>query len=124
MLLSLDFIYMPSRDVEQDLMFFSEVPGVEVVFNIKDMGTQVAMFKLGSGPRLLLADHLEGELPILIYRVANLRKAMKELKIRGWKKEREVEIPHGPCCTYIAGGKRFAIYELTRPEADEVLTRR
>lgn len=106
-------------------MFYTEIPGVNVVFNIEEMGTQVAMLDVGAGPRLLLAAHLEGELPIFIYRVENIKKAIKELKVRGWKKGQEVEIPHGPACTFTAaGGQRFAVYQLTRPEAENFLTRK
>lgn len=124
MLRSLDFIYIPSKDVDADQGYYIKTLGAEKVFNIREMGTQVAMVKLGDGPRLLLAGHLEGEMPILIYRVENLKKAKKELKARGWKLEQEVEIPHGPCCTFKAtGGQRFAIYELVRPEADQFLVR-
>jgi len=125
LLLSLDFIYIPSRNVEEDLMFYTEIPGVTVIFNIKDMGTQVAMLNLGDGPRLMLAGHLEGNLPIFIYRVENIKKAIMELKIRGWKVGQEVEIPHGPACTFTAaGGQRFAVYQLTRPEAEDFLTQK
>lgn len=80
---SLDFVYIPSNDVDTDLEYYVDVLGAEKIFNISDMGTQVAMMKLGDGPRLLLAGHMEGDAPILIYRVENLKKAMKELKTRG-----------------------------------------
>ena len=124
MLQSLDFIYIPSKDVDADLAYYAETLGAEKVFNIREMGTQVAMVKLGDGLWLLLAGHLEGEIPILIYRVDNLRKAKKELMGRGWKLDQQVEIPHGPCATFTAtGGQRFAVYELVRPEADQFLTR-
>ncbi len=59
---SLDFVYMPSKDVGADLKYYAEVLGAEVVFNITDMGTQVAQVKLGEGPRLLLAGHLNGRI--------------------------------------------------------------
>ena len=122
---SLDFVYIPSKNVDTDLKYYAEKLGAEVVFNIKDMGTQVAQVKLGDGPRLLLAGHLEGEVPILVYRVDKLKQAIKELKARGWRKEHEVELPHGPCCTFTAtGGQRFAIYQLVRPEADSFLGRK
>lgn len=113
---------MPSRNVDADLKYYVDALGAEKVFNIKEMGTQVAQVKLGDGPRLLLAGHLDGEVPILVYRVDKLKQAMKELIGRGWKKGQEVELPHGPCCTFTAsGGQRFAIYELVRPEADNFL---
>lgn len=122
---SLDFIYMPARDVDAELKYYTDILGAVEIFNVKDSGTQVAMIEMGAGPRLLLADHVHGEKPILIYRVDSLKEAKKILKARGWKKDAELEIPHGPICTFTAtDGQRFAIYELVRPEADEFLKRR
>jgi hypothetical protein len=114
----LDFLYTPSEDVAADARFFVEVAGGRLVFAIEGMGTRVAMIELAAGPpRLLLADHVEGEKPILVYRVADLGKAEGELKARGWEPERRLEIPHGPCHTFRApGGHRIALYQLTRPE--------
>jgi hypothetical protein len=114
----LDFLYTPSEDVAADARFFVEVAGGRLVFAIEGMGTRVAMIELAAGPpRLLLADHVEGEKPILVYRVADLGKKEGELKARGWEPERRLEIPHGPCHTFRApGGHRIALYQLTRPE--------
>lgn len=82
------------------------------------METEVSAVQLSAeGPLVLLAEHLEGETPILIYRVEKLREAMRELQKRGWKRGTTLEIPHGPCCVFTAeGGQRLAIYELARPE--------
>lgn len=122
---SLDFVYMPSKNVDKDLNYYVEVLGAEEVFNIKDEGAQVAMIRLGSGPRLLLADHNGPEQAIMIYRVESLKKAKSELSKRGWKKDAELEIPHGPVCTFTASnGEHLAFYELVRPEADQFLTRK
>ncbi len=67
---------------------------------------------------MLLAGHLHGEAPILVYRVENLAQASAELAERGWDPEARSGIPHGPLYSYRApGGQRFALYELTRPEA-------
>jgi hypothetical protein len=117
----LDFIYIPSRDVAGDLAYFSDVLGGKVVFTIEAMGTRVAMLDLtGQPPRILLTDHLEGESPILIFRVPNLKEALDELEGRGWERVGTFEIPHGPCCSFRApGGQRLALYELTRPEVGE-----
>jgi hypothetical protein len=114
----LDFLYVPSRDVAEDLAFFSEVLGGEVVFAIDAMGTRVAAVRLtGEPPLVLLTDHLEGDRPILVYRVPDLPAALAELEGRGWRKERTFEIPHGPICSFEApGGHRVALYQLTRPE--------
>jgi hypothetical protein len=69
----LDFLYTPSRDVATDLVYFTEVLGGRVVFAVEAMGTRVAAVQFTTGPPLvLLADHVEGERPILVYRVADL----------------------------------------------------
>jgi hypothetical protein len=66
---------------------------------------------------VLLTDHLEGDRAIYIYRVDNLRKAAAELKKRGLKDERRVEIPMGPCSSFVLpSGHRIALYEASRPE--------
>ncbi len=116
---SLDFVYMPSRDPVADVAYFTDVLGGRLVFAVEGMGARVAMIELSSeGPRILLADHVEGEAPVLVYRVPDLAAALKDLKKRGWKRERTFEIPHGPVCSFSApGGQRIALYELTRPEA-------
>ena len=117
----LDFVYMPSRDVAADLRYFTEVLGAAVIFAVEGMGTRVAMVELAEQPpRILLAGHLEGERPILVYRVADIDAAMEELETRGWRRGRTLEIPHGPVCTFVApGGQRLAIYQLTRPEVGD-----
>ena len=77
----LDFVYMPSRDVAADLTWFEGVLGGRVVFAIEDGGTRVAMVELTGGPpRLLLTDHVEGEAPILVFRVADLPAAERDLR--------------------------------------------
>jgi len=113
----LDYLYMPSRDVAADLAWFRDVLGARVVFAIDAMGTRVAMIELSDQPpRLLLADHVEGDAPILVYRVDSLAASMAELSERGWIKGTTLEIPQGPVCSFVApGGQRLAIYELTRP---------
>jgi hypothetical protein len=114
----LDFLYVPSRDVAADLEYFTEVLGGQVVFAIQAMGTRVAAVRLTEQPPLvLLADHLEGERPILVYRVPDLDAAMAGLEARGWQRRHTLEIPHGPCCSFQSpGGHRVALYQLTRPE--------
>ncbi len=97
----LDFLYTPSRDVAADLGYLTEVLGGRVVFAVKAMGTRVAAIQLTeSPPLLLLADHLQEERPILVYRVADLSNAMAKLEARGWERQRTLEIPHGPCCSF------------------------
>ena len=89
---SFDFVYMPSTDV--------------------------AEVGLGEdGPRLLLAEHLEGEAPVLVHRVDDLERAVAALEERGVEVGPRFEIPPGICAELrTPGGQRLAIYELTRPE--------
>ena len=90
---SLDYIYTPSSDVARDRDYFEKVLGADVVFAIDGMGTRVAMIRFGDGAPLLLADHLKGDVPILVYRVAGLKPAIAELEGRGWKRGRMIELP-------------------------------
>jgi hypothetical protein len=123
----LDFIYMPSGDVSGDVRYFAEVLGARVVFAVEGMGTRVAMVELtDQPPPILLAGHLEGERPVLVYRVADLDRAMRDLAARGWQRGHTLEIPQGPVCTFVTpGGQRLAVYQLTRPQvADHFAGRR
>jgi hypothetical protein len=125
--IQLDYLYVPSGDVAKDLKYFAGVLGGEIGFAVEGMGARVAMVRLTKGPpHVLLTDHLDGDRPILIYRVADLDAALADLKGRGWKKGQTLEIPMGPCCSFTTpGGHRIAVYELSRPEvANHFLGRR
>jgi hypothetical protein len=114
---SLDYVYVPSHDVAADVRTFTEDLGGRLVFAIEAMGTRVAMVELTDGPpRIVLAGHLEGDRPILVYRVADLATAAGELDAHGWRRGHDLEIPQGPVHSFeTPGGQRIAIYELTRP---------
>ncbi|HEY1126435.1 MAG TPA: hypothetical protein VGF83_01620 [Actinomycetota bacterium] len=114
----LDFLYCPSGDVAAEASYFTDVLGGELVFAIESGGTRVAAVRLTGGPPLfLLADHVVGDRPILVYRVDDLAASLVELQARGWQPVGTFEIPHGPCCSFrTSGGHRVALYQLTRPE--------
>lgn len=101
------------------MAYFSGVLGGHIVFAVEGMGARVAAVELTSSPPLiLLTDHVEGERPILVYRVADLDAALARQEEAGWIRERSFEIPHGPCCSFRTPfGHRLALYQLTRPEA-------
>lgn len=101
------------------MAFFTEVLGGRVVFAVEGMGARVAAVELASAPPLLLlTDHVEGDRPILVYRVDDLDATLIRQGTAGWAREASFEIPHGPCCSFrTPGGHRLALYELTRPEA-------
>ncbi len=113
----LDFVYMPSRNPAADAAFFTEVLGGRLVFAIEGMGGRVAMVELtAQPPRILLASHLSGQRPILVYRVDDLPAALDRLENRGWTRTHSLELPMGPACSFRGpGGQRVALYELTRP---------
>ena len=116
---SLDFVYHPSRDVKRDMAYFTDVLGGRLRFAVEGMGARVAAIELAPPPPLfLLADHVEGDTPILVYRVPKLSEALASLAKQGWERETTFEIPHGPICSFRApGGQRIALYQLTRPGA-------
>ena len=123
---ALDFVYMPSVDAAADARHFTEVLGGELVFAIERFGTRVAMVQLTPGPpAVLLAQHLEGERPILVFRVDDLDEAVAAVEARGFEAGERFGIPHGPGCMLEApGGQRLALYQLTRPEVVERLVGR
>jgi catechol 2,3-dioxygenase-like lactoylglutathione lyase family enzyme len=118
---ALDILYVPSRDVSADVAFYRDMLGARVVFAIEAMGARVAEVALADeGPRVVLADHLSGEAPILLHRVADLDETLRELAGHAVEPEHRVELPLGPCATLrTPGGQRIGFYELTRPQVDE-----
>ena len=118
---SLDFVYVPTEDVTATARRYARELGAELVWQVRGLSTTVACLRVSrAGPALLLSGHLEGTTPILIYRVPDYAAAVAELRETGAADVRELEIPHGPCASFRApGGQLLAIYELTRPQADE-----
>jgi len=118
---ALDVLYVPSRDVAADVAFYRDTLGARVVFAIEAMGTRVAEVALArEGPRVILAEHLAGDAPILLHRVSDLDQTLAEFAARGLRVDARVELPLGPCATFRSpGGQRLGLYQLTRPEVDE-----
>jgi hypothetical protein len=117
---SLDFLYVPTEDVDASAREYVERLGATLVWKVRAMQTVVACLRVSeTGPAILLSGHLEGTAPILIYRVADYADAVDKLRAGGIHLH-EVEIPHGPCATFgVEGGQRLAVYELTRPHVEE-----
>ena len=106
---SLDFVYVPTEDVDEAARRWVEELGAELLWKVHAMGTVVAQLRVSEdGPAILLSG----------YRVDDYAAAVAELRAAG-ADTHEVEIPHGPCATFRApGGQRLAVYELTRPQAE------
>ena len=98
---------------------YVEAFAADLRWKVRGMGTVVACLRVpGEGPAILLSGHLEGDVPVLIYRVDDYRATVAGLRAAGVDAVHELEIPHGPCASFrMAGGQRFAVYELVRPEA-------
>ena len=110
---------MPTSDVDSTVRHYVEGMGADLRWKVRGMGTVVACLTVaGEGPAILLSGHLEGGVPILVFRVADYGATVAGLRERGVTELHEIEIPHGPLASFeAAGGQRFAVYELTRPEA-------
>lgn len=120
MFLSLDFVYVPTADVDATAERYVTALGAEIVWKVRGMGTVVACLRLaGDGPSILLSGHLRGENPVLVWRVADYASTVAGLRASGITDIDELEIPHGPCASFRApGGQRMAVYQLVRPGAD------
>jgi len=121
MFLSLDYVYVPTADVDESARRYVEDLGAELVWKVRGMGTIVACLRVSDdGPAILLSGHLEGSVPILIYRVADYGVAIASLRAAGIGELHELEIPQGPCASFrLHGGQRAAVYELVRPGVAE-----
>ena len=122
----LDYLYTPSGDVAADARYFVDVLGGRLGFAVEGMGARVAMIELTEGPpHILLTDHLDGDRPVYVYRVKDLRKSVAQLKRLGLSGERHLEIPMGPCSSFTTpAGHRIALYEPSRPGVLEHFTGR
>ena len=57
--------------------------------------------------------------------MADYVETLATLRARGLTDVKELEIPHGPCASFVAvGGQRYAVYQLVRPDADAHLAGR
>ena len=116
---SLDYLYVPTADVDAAARRYVDELGAELVFKVRGMGTTVACVRVAAtGPAILLSGHLDGEVPILVYRVRDYADTLERLRESGITEVHELEIPHGPCASFhVADEQRIAIYELVRPAA-------
>ena len=115
---SLDFLYTPAPDIHKSVNYYVETLGCELMWKIHAYGVWVACLKASvDPPYILLADHVQKKDGIItIYRVGNLDRSARELRSRGWRDDRSLEIPPGPCSVfYDPAGNTLAIYENARP---------
>lgn len=76
--LSLDFVYTPTHDIDGAISQHVEGFGADLEWKVRAMDTVVACLRVSdAGPRILLSEHVEGELPILVYRVESYRDVLE-----------------------------------------------
>ena len=115
--LSLDFLYFAAPDVDAALRFYTQGLGGSLVWRIRMGATTVAAVRLtGTGPLVLLADHLAVGQALAVYRVRRLSELRDRLSEQGWSPEGEpFELPPGPCLVIRDPGRqRLAAYERVR----------
>jgi hypothetical protein len=118
----LDFVYCPSRDAAGDLAHWTERLGAEPVFAIERFDTRVACVDPGIGPAVLFAEHLEGDRPVLLYRVDDLTATTEQLRERGVEVGETFEFPYGEGAELTnPGPQRVAVYQRTRADRGDSL---
>jgi hypothetical protein len=114
---SLDFLYVPAPNIQESIRYYTKVLYGELLWKIHAYGVWVACIKLSDKqPYILLADHIATKDLKLIYRVNNLDEVASALRARGWREEKSLEIPNGPCLTFRDPAENsIVIYENRRP---------
>src|SRR5438067_1355863 len=95
---SLDFVYVPTEDVDEAARRWVEELGAELLWKVHAMGTVVAQLRVSEdGPAILLSGHLDGDVPILLFHVldASIRtRALASARESAVLTARAVVAPH------------------------------
>lgn len=114
------FLYMGSSSFEDDFRYYRDVLGAKLRWSFERFGAKVAAFEVGEGPLLLLADHLPAPSCMPLFEVNNLQNTISVLKGKGWKENKQVEVPNGPCVVFQdPSGNHMGLLQNTRPFAME-----
>lgn len=121
----LAYLYCGSAHVEEDLAFYCEGLGAQILWRFDDGGVSVAAVSLGTGPPVLLATHRPVPSILPIWTVDDLDSAVAALKASGWTgEEHRVQIPDGPCSVLRdPSGNEIALLHRIRPQAAESMAR-
>lgn len=117
----LRFLYVGSTKFDEDLRYYTEGFGADVVWDVTAGGARVAALRVSDGLLLLLADHRPARSCLPIYETEDLTSTVKSLRARGFRpSSRRFEIPNGPCQLFEdRTGNEFALFEDVRPDAME-----
>jgi hypothetical protein len=87
MFCSLDYRYVSASDIEASVRYYTDQLRGELVWKIHACNAWVAAVRLSlTRPLVLLADHLHGDTPILIYRVEHLETSVAACVRGGYRR--------------------------------------
>jgi predicted enzyme related to lactoylglutathione lyase len=112
------YLYIGSASHDQDVAYYRDVLGGELVWHFDKFGARVAAFRLAEGPLVLLADHRPAGTCLPIFGVQDLQTVVRELRGRGWQSSGgPFEIPDGPCYLFRdPSGNELGLLGLARPD--------
>ena len=118
---TLKYLYVGSARFDEDLAYFRDQVGAQVVWNFAKFGARVAALRVAAGPLLLLADHRPAPSCMPIFAVDDLPGTVAALRARGWSpRSGPFEIPEGPCYVFSdPSGNPYALFGNVRPGALE-----
>jgi predicted enzyme related to lactoylglutathione lyase len=113
------YLYIGSANHDDDVAYYRDVLGGELVWHFDKFGARVAAFRLAEGPLALLADHRPAGTCLPIFGVQDLQAVVRDLRGRGWQSSGgPFEIPDGPCYLFRdPSGNELGLLGLTRPDA-------
>lgn len=118
--LTVEYLYMGSKDYERDLTYYTDVLGAQEVWKFDRFGSRITAFSLSAGPLILLADHREGPSCQPVFRVSDLASCARDLGARGWKPVAgPFGTPNGEAYSFEdPSGNRFAILQIDETSTD------
>jgi predicted enzyme related to lactoylglutathione lyase len=116
---ALAYLYVGTSRFDEDLAYYRDVIGAELVWSFHRFGARVAAFRIAAGPPLLIADHRRAPSCLPVFAVPDLDATVRGLEARGWKPEAgPFEIPDGPCYQFRdPSGNQLAVFGNVRPDA-------
>ena len=114
---SLEYLYVGTSRFEDDLAFYRDVLGAELVWNFEKFGARVAAFRVAAGPLLLIADHRPAKSCMPVFGVTDIEATISALRARGFVPlAGPFGIPDGPCYLFAdRSGNQLAVFGNERP---------
>ena len=115
----LAYLYVGTSRFDEDLAYYRDVIGAELLWSFARFGARVAAFRVAAGPPLLIADHRPAPSCLPVFAVPELEATVRALEARGWRPEAgPFEIPDGPCYLFRdRSGNQLAVLGNVRPDA-------